>query len=105
VRPSRVNRVGSTVDELAMGKGGISTPSCPWIVNCRVDPASKSVADGHISISSATISAGRTFWMRAWLCHGRSGVLRDGSSSPCEARSHPFARPKCLGRRIPWTEN
>src|SRR5580700_11218762 len=33
--------------------------------------------------------------MRVWLCHGRSGVLRDTSSSLCEARSHPFARPSC----------
>src|ERR1700722_4829956 len=33
--------------------------------------------------------------MRVWLCHGRSGVLRDRSSSRCEARSHPFATPSC----------
>src|ERR1700733_914629 len=33
--------------------------------------------------------------MRVWLCHGRSGALREASSSRCEARSHPFARPSC----------
>jgi hypothetical protein len=40
---------------------GCLAASRPWIVSCKGDPASNSVADGQISISTGTMSPENTF--------------------------------------------